>query len=306
MIETGSAPAALNITAVVTAFHPDERLLAVAEAALETCAQVIIADNTPEGSASIAEKLDDPRVRVLRSGRNLGVAAGLNLGLRELTDEVEAVLLLDQDSVLSKEIVLGLAEHLADPTIAAAAPEPLNADSGQSYKILATLDSPVSDQNAVITSGMLVRRTALDAIGEFREDFFVDFIDMDICLRLRRTGGRIVLDKRLKLPHSIGEPRPHKLGPVTVRVIHYSAWRHYWIARNGTILIFENLGRFPFWSLKCVLYLARWFVYTAVFEERRRTHVPALLRGFLDAVTKRVRAAYLPTGAQYAGSRQPN
>jgi rhamnosyltransferase len=298
-----TAPAA--IAAVVTAFHPDERLLSVVEAALETCARVIVADNTPDGSSSLAEKLSDPRVTVLRSGLNLGVAAGLNLGLRELPGDTEAVLILDQDSVLPRDLVLGLAEHLADPGIAAAAPEPLNADTGRSYKILSNLDSAVSDQDAVITSGMLVRRSTLDRVGGFREDFFVDFIDMDICLRLRRTGGRIVLDKRLQLPHSIGDPRFHRLGPVTVRVIHYPAWRHYWIARNGSILILENARAFPLWATKCVLYLTRWLVYTAVFEPRRRTHVRALLRGFADAVTKRTRTAeYLPAGAHYAGDRR--
>ncbi|MGH6657500.1 MAG: glycosyltransferase family 2 protein [Actinocrinis sp.] len=290
------------IAAVVTAYHPDERLAQVVESALASCARVIVADNTPGESPSAAEKLDHPNVKVLRSGRNLGLAAALNLGLREVPDEAGAVLFLDQDSVLPPDLVPGLAAHLADPTIGVVGPAPVDAEKGGAYETLSVLHGDVSDRYSVITSGMLVRRDCFQTVPAFREDFFVDCVDIDFCLRLRRAGVRIVRDKQLLLPHSIGDGRDHRLlGVLPVRVLHYAAWRHYWVARNGMVLTREHWRALPGFALINALFMARWLAATAVFEPQRRTHVPAILRGLRDGLTGRLTPGHLPSGAEYRG-----
>jgi rhamnosyltransferase len=292
-----------RIAAVATAYHPDERLSAVVESALESCAAVIVVDNTPGADATIADKLADPRVTVLRPGRNVGLAAALNLGLARLPDDAEAVLLLDQDSVLPSDTVASLASYLNDPSIGIAAPTPWDAAHDSSYDSLAALRADVADRTDVITSGMLVRRSALDRVGGFREDFFVDFVDIDFCLRLRRAGLRIVQDQRLRLPHSLGDRREHRIGPLRAKVVHYPAWRLYWIARGASTLLRENLRRDPRWAVKAVLFLASWSWRTAAFEDDRAAHLAALARGMRDGLLGRVSLRYLPEGATYRAVR---
>jgi rhamnosyltransferase len=152
-----------------------------------------------------------------------------------------------------------------------------------------------------ITSGMLVRRTLVDELHGFREDFFVDWVDADFCLRLRRAGGRLVQDRNLRLPHSLGDRRAHRFLGRDVQVFHYPAWRHYWIARNGKITRSWSWRIAPRWTLATSLDFARWLVLTTVFESERRTHVPALLRGYRDGLLRRTDVSYLPAGAQLAG-----
>jgi rhamnosyltransferase len=293
------------LAAVLTAYHPDERLLAVVESALADCAQVVIADNTPVGSESLAGKLDDPRVTVLRSGRNEGLAAGLNLAVSALRDDIGAVLFLDQDSVLPPGLVQGLAAHLDDPSVGISCPGVFDAETGGSYELIPGRTPEVSEQRTAITSGMLVRRTTLDRVGGFREDFFVDWVDAEFCVRLRETGARIVQDRAWRLPHSIGDRRDHRLFGRTVRIIHYPAWRHYWFARNGMLLMAMTFRRDPLWTAKVTLGFGYWLAATALFEEQRRTHVPALLRGFRDGLLRRSSTRYLPAGARLpiAGTR---
>jgi rhamnosyltransferase len=300
----GAAPIG-PVAAIVTAYHPDERLAQVVESALASCALVIVADNTPADSASSAEKLDHPKVRVLRSGQNLGLAAALNLGLREVPAEAGAVLFLDQDSLLPPDLVPGLLRHLEDPTIGVVGPAPIDAEKGGQYETLSVLHGDVSDRYSVITSGMLVRRSCFQAVPGFREDFFVDCVDIDFCLRLRRAGVRIVRDKKLALPHSIGDGRDHRLLFVPVRVLHYAAWRHYWVARNGMVLTREHGRALPGFALINALFMARWLAATAVFEPERRTHVRAILRGLRDGLTGRTDLSYLPRGAEYHAVHAP-
>lgn len=287
------------ITAVVTAYHPDDRLSAVIDAALVTCADVIVVDNTPIAETSSAEKLADDRVRVLRSGRNGGLAGALNDAVRALQPETEAVLVLDQDSVLPDGLVSALAAHLADPTIGVIAPTPVDAADGTTYERFSPTGDGLVDQDTVITSGMIVRRAVLDAAGPFRDEFFVDWVDNDFCLKLRRAGVRIVQDIATRLPHSIGDRREHRVLGRTIKVLRYSPWRHYWITRNGLVMIRENLTRNPRWSLMAFLYIGRQALTTAVFEPARAKNVKAILSGVRDAVLNRVTHNYLPAGADY-------
>lgn len=293
------AEPSIIITAVVTAYHPDDRLSAVIGAALKTCAEVLVVDNTPTESTSLTDGLTNARVRVLRPGRNAGLAGALNAAVHALAPDAEAVLVLDQDSVLPAGLVTSLAARLADESIGVIAPTPVDAVDGSTYDRFAASAGGLLDRDAVITSGMLVRRSVLDAAGDFRDEFFVDWVDNDFCLRLRRQGVRIVQDTATLLPHSIGDRREHRIGGITIRVLRYSPWRHYWITRNGLVLIRENLTGNPRWALRATLYLGRQALTTAMFEPSRAANVKAILCGVRDAVTKRTTLSYLPAGADY-------
>ena len=290
----------MSIVAVATAYHPDRRLAEVVDAALESCEAAVVVDNTPAGLDSAADRLADPRVTVLRSGRNLGLAGGLNLGLEHLPADAEAVLFLDQDSVLPAELVAALTALLeSDAKIGIAAPTPWDPNHESGYDNLAGLRADVADRTDVITSGMLVRRGALERAGRFREEFFVDFVDIDFCLRVRRAGYRIVQDQRLRLPHTLGDRREHRLGPLRLLVVHHPAWRQYWILRGAAVLCRENLRREPAWSAKSVFFMASWLWRTAFFADGRVRQTTAAVRGVLDGLLGRVSRRYLPEGASY-------
>ena len=290
----------MRIAAVVTAYHPDERLLAVVESVQASCAEIVVVDNTPDGEPSTADKVaTTDTLAVLRPGVNRGLAHALNLGVSRLSRGTEAVIFLDQDSVLDPDVIPRLAEHLAsDPTVGIATPAPWDVVHERFYETFSGRHGDVSDRAISITSGMMIRRGLLESVGEFREDFFVDYADLEYSLRVRRTGARIIQDKRLKLPHSIGERRTHAFLGMRVAVTHKAPWRDYWQLRNGLITIREQ-GRFsPAWAVTAALYLGRAAVQAVAFEDDRRAHAGAVLRGARDAVTRKYSLRYLPPGAE--------
>jgi rhamnosyltransferase len=284
-----------RIAAIVTAYHPDHRVLAVIESAARSCNPVIVVDNTPDGSEMLSGELPT-RVRVVRPRRNLGLAGALDLGNEQLSADIHAVLLMDQDSVIPEGMVGDLAAHLADPQVGAAAPAPWDVEHQSYIDPRTALRADVADRPAVITSGLLVRKSALDQAGGFRADFFVDSVDIDFCLRLRRAGSRIVQDKRVKLPHSLGNTRSHQFLFLKVRVTHHPSWRLYWVFRNQTVLVKENWRRDPVWCLGAVAILARWVLLTALYETPRRRRLRAAFSGFADGARGRTSTAYLPAG----------
>lgn len=303
----------LRVTAVFTAYHPDERLAAAVEAALRECTSVIIVDNTPAGTggsapASTAPSLAGPRVTVIDHGRNVGLGAALNIAVRELPETCEAVLFLDQDSELPPEIVPGLAADLADAGVGIAAPSPWDPKHQRYYcsdarRNTAGGTNTVSDEEAVITSGMLVRREVLEKVP-FDEDMFLDWVDVAFCLDVRRAGWRIVIDWRLRLPHEIGACEVHTKFGRTVHYSHYPAFRLYWIGRNVSILHRGHFESRPRALASTLIFMAQRLTTTLLFEPKRRTHVPALLRGFRDGLRERVDPRYLPAGAEHPAVRR--
>jgi rhamnosyltransferase len=293
-----------TIAAVATAFHPDERLTAVVEAALKSCARVVVVDNTPGDGPSLTDTLcDRPGVTVLRDGRNSGLAAALNAGVDALLgtagDQPDLVLFLDQDSILGEDLVLGLAQHLTDPSVGIAAPAAWDEQQGRYYEPGTANGPDVADRDVVITSGMLVRREVLTEVGRFRTEFFVDHVDNDFCLRVRAAGYRVLRDKRQKLAHSLGQRNQHKLPGVSVSSSRHPTWRLYWIARNGTVLIREHRRDAPAWARATAAYLLWWFGLRTAIEAPRGPRALAMLRGFRDGFRGRVSRRYLPPGAEF-------
>lgn len=283
---SGGAPSP-DVVALLTAYHPDARLADVVAGALTQVGRVVVVDNTPTGPGA-AEVLDAVRsgaapgaVEVHRTGSNAGLAAALNAGVRH-AGEPELLLLLDQDSVLEPGTVTRLRPHLADADVAAVVPAPWDASTQRYLDPRAHRRPEVVEVATAITSGMLLRRSSLVAVGPFREDFFVDLVDLDLCLRLRARGWRIVQDRSVLLPHSLGETRWHGRGPFRLRATHHPTWRLYWIARNSVVLLREHAWRQPVWAVTWCAILAYWAVTIAAFEPPRGARLRLFARGLVD------------------------
>jgi rhamnosyltransferase len=287
------------ICAVITAFHPDQRLFEVIAAARRACTWVIVVDNTPGGARSLACAAAWDGVSVIAPGLNAGLAAALNTGVRALPHDCDAVLFLDQDSVLPDGLVTQLAQRLADPGLWLVGPMPVEAGTGRRYDRFSRGEALV-ECDALITSGMLARRCALSGPAPFREDFFVEWVDNDFCLRVREQGGRIAMDRASVLPHTIGDGRVHRVFGREIRVLHYPAWRHYWMMRNAVVLGREHVKDAPVWVLRSALYMGRQLLTNALFDPQHARVLGAFARGLVDGLRGRADLGYLPDGASYA------
>jgi len=177
---------------------------------------VTVVDNASEdGSAAAVEDLP---VRVIDSRRNGGFAFGVNIGVAAGT--APWILLLNPDARIDPQDLRALvATGEADPAVAVVGPRLLSADGtlalsqrrfarlrstwGQAlfahrlFPLAAWTDEVVRDRDLYSKAGspewlsgacMLVRRTALDAVGGLDEGYFLYCEDMDLCLRLRAAG----------------------------------------------------------------------------------------------------------------------
>lgn len=222
---------------------------------LESCYQpgieILVIDNaSSDGTRELILKQRIPKLELIASPQNIGVATAYNLGLRQALKWGKAwILILDQDSCISRSAIQQLyetAQTLSDrgkpvgavfPTIRSAHfPTVIHLPYYWTGKRLlqVTANEVMNDPVPVdssITSGTLYRIEALLEIGGFCEPYFIDFVDHECHIRMRQAGWSLWWEPRVALSHRLGEIQ--KMTAIGLWIEH-PPYRYYYMARNMT------------------------------------------------------------------------
>ena len=102
----------MSVRACVVSFRSGDRAVRACRSALSAGAEVVLVDNSPgDGTADLVRE-SLPGVRVLSAPRNLGFAAGCNLGARDA--ESDHLLFLNPDAELDPGALEALTRALED------------------------------------------------------------------------------------------------------------------------------------------------------------------------------------------------
>jgi len=124
------------------------------------------------------------------------------------------VLSLDQDSVLAHGSIDALLEPMSDSRVAMTVATVVDRNLGETV-----IGSGVV--NYAITSGSLFRVSAREDCGMYDQSYFIDFVDFDMCTRVRLRGYYIVRVSHAKILHSLGESSDRFFG----RLYGYTPFR---------------------------------------------------------------------------------
>lgn len=256
--------------AVFSAYQPPASLIDAVKSVQSQVAGVVIVD---DGSGAAASDILDPLrasgAQVLVLARNQGIATALNRGIRIALDAgAHYVLTFDQDSYVPEGFVSALRET-ADRAVSdglrvgAIVPEYFaGVRQGRGSK-----SAMYSSAAAVIQSGMLVPAGVLRAVGGLREDFFIDLIDTEFELRLRRAGRAVIAAHGVRLAHSLGKKYrrelfgwPVRLPGVTTEITLSTPFRYFYRVRNRCVLTREYLRFAPAAVLRAAVLDAVHFV----------------------------------------------
>lgn len=286
-------PTPPSIAAVVVTFHPDGNFPARLARVRTQVNHVIVVDNGSDASArGMLETLSrEGGIELIANAENLGVAHALNQGAaRAAAGGYPWLLTLDQDTALHEDAVVKIAAALAacpfaDHVGVAAANfmvecfgRPFAVDHGA---------APFIETASAITSGSLLRLAAYCAAGPFRNDYFIDFIDNEYCLRLRGHGWRVIHTRAPAMDHAIGAPRRYRLFWMRPVSSNHSALRRYYITRNR---LWTNVRYFRAEPRAVVAdyyrILGEMFLFT-MFEDRKAAKLWATLHGAWHAILGR-------------------
>ncbi len=222
--------------------------------------EVILIDNASRDGVPRAiarEYADDPRVRVVCHGANLGFGPAVNRGAK--LANADTLLILNPDCMLERDTIAALLEvqrthpdagvvgavvchENGEPDPASRRRDPLlrralNQLTGRAQRESEdarfegiNVPGPMPDR-AIETENisgalMLIPRTLFERLGGFDEGYFLHCEDLDLCRRARDAGFKVLLAGHVRVRHRKGGSSAHR--PVFVsRHKHRGMWRWF-------------------------------------------------------------------------------
>ena len=189
---------------------------------------VFVVQNGPEGY-ELKKRLPPFPGRlaeIIYTGKNLGFAAGNNIGIkRALQKGADYVLLLNDDTVVSPDFLdILVAEAEKDPLIGMLGPEVLcfrdrervSFAGAKLDPVAGTFSFPRSGEFSTASGGtppfesdyitgcaLLVKKSLLDRIGLLDERFFLYWEDSDWGLRAKKAGFRCLVVPAARIWHKV-------------------------------------------------------------------------------------------------------
>ena len=253
--------------------------------------EILIVDNgSRDGSVEVL-RAAFPRVEVIANNRNLGFAAGCNLGMKCALDQgADYVLLVNNDTVVTTAFLAELlAESKRNPKAGMVSPKIYYLDdpdriwwAGGTFSLWQGIprhlgrnekDSGRYEKARVIDwatgCGVLLKCAALQETGLFDEKIFSNGEDLDLSLRMRELGWQIHYAPAAKLWHKEGFATRRNVGEhvryfTTVRnnlwIMHKHArpiqWVTFWpyfLARYVLVILLMSLYRGDLKSARAAL-----------------------------------------------------
>lgn len=275
----------LKILAVVITFNPDESVFNNIHLIKDQFKDLLIIDDS---GIEIEWKWSDFKVK--KNVKNFGHAYSLNIALDIASKHsYEYIITFDQDTK-----ILPWFRKYFEETLTINHAEIIGSTRVKSVDFIKQdpnipISAAIKNVKSVITSGTAYQVSTIINLGGFKENFFIDQIDHEICFRARENGISI---KQLTVPlmvHVIGtRPRSNyglinKLKDIFGTNEHASI-RWYYISRNYCYLVKLYLFKETFWLIHSFIHLVRWYIGVCLFEENKFKKTLAILKGVLHAI----------------------
>jgi GT2 family glycosyltransferase len=186
----------VNILAQNNAEHVRRCVESILHFAGNASLEIILVDNASQDEVSRwAENLkrEEPRLRILRATRTMGMAEARNIGLKQSRGRY--ILLLDANMELTGDIFTPLEQTLDNDEVGLTGIRGLRTNDLRHFE-----ESREPEVEAIDGMCMAVKRRLLKQCGLFDEGYrFPQYMDIDFSFAIRDTGATTILTPRLPI-----------------------------------------------------------------------------------------------------------
>ena len=275
-------------------YQPSEEFLDNLSKARAICPSVVAVDNSPEADLHLHEQLREQGMQVIFNRNDGGLAGAYNKGAEILlAQQCEVIFLLDQDSDIDASFFDKMMQaateldtdlfligpkiyeiHLEKcmPTFPPGKrfPKPLRIDE-QTAGLFPTL--------CIISSGSAISAAAYRKLGAFREDYFIEYIDIEYSLRASSQGVPVYMNAAVTMQQTTGHIERHG----KLFTTNHAAWRRYYGARNAVHCLYLYRSH---WGLHWIsgLLAIHQALCALLFDSHKLKKITAITCGYLDGV----------------------
>jgi len=274
-----------KIAAVVVLYYPGREVISKIDSYFNSIDRLYLIDNSDESDTclySLIKKSFFEKVSILSNHGNMGIAKALNQAAEmALLDGFNWLLMMDQDSEFYPGSILRLIRCLenypdtAKIGIFAGNIEVQNAKNRLSSE---GISSPLT----VLTSGSILNLSAYILAGPFLNEFFIDQVDHEYCLRLRTKKFSILRCNAATLMHHLGNTDRHKFFGRLINVSNHDHIRRYYMTRNRFEVCRRYFFIFPYYSFSLLWFSFVDLILIFLYEKEKKLKIRSVLLGLKD------------------------
>lgn len=253
---------------------------------------VVYFDNGSSNIADIRNVLKNTSFPLIEAKINLGIATALNELMKYAkSNEIDWVLSMDQDATVSDNTITEYLKYIEDSEIGIMCPKIIKLGVDVNNK-KSKIDK-VKQVEKCPTSGTFLRTSVWEEVGGYDDDLFIDYVDYDMCIKVRVAGYKILRISEAKLFQNLGAVTKissiYLLGNLlnsnrikkAAYTFNHSPKRNYFFVRNGIFIIKKykkniNVRHEYFFIIK-------WELKKLLFESNRIEQFKSIRSGIKDS-----------------------
>ncbi|WP_270635724.1 glycosyltransferase [Limosilactobacillus mucosae] len=189
--------------------------------------KLVLIDNSPNNNSKLFESILSESVTYIPLLKNMGIAHALNIGVKDILNSVDYIITMDQDSKLNSELLLTYQNYINKHKRTFALTPQYNTGRCQIKK-----DNRTKKVSLSMQSGTLFNVEVFKKIGYFDERLFIDVVDWEFFLRMKKYGLELIRINRAILEHQPAITKEKYIGPYKLKYGVASPLRYYYQARN--------------------------------------------------------------------------
>lgn len=268
----------MKLAGVVVLYNPDQKVINNINSYIDELDALYLVDNS---SADNSTLFMHEKVEYIPLRKNTGIAHALNIGAKKAIDHnFHYLLTMDQDSMFEKDALKNMKSIIdADDEkdqVGIYSPFHKTAISEPVPEELFT--SPL----VVMTSGNIINLDIYKCVEGFKEWMFIDCVDFEYGLNVRKHGYTIEQINTVFLDHELGDYEIKHVFNKKIFCDNHSALRRYYIVRNSFYLYDMYHDDYPDYCQAVVKQAKQSFFYATVFEKHGFKKLIYMIRGYRD------------------------
>ena len=234
----------MKTCSIVVLYEPDNKEIENILDYYDSVDKAYILDNSVESREAVVNDVLSrhsghvkEKAEYIHFHKNIGLCKALNHGMKLAADEgFEWALIMDADSTFNTNVVSVYKDYIREndcSKIGVFAPVHLH-DRSMESKFEGQRDVPWA-----MTSGCFYNTAVFWKFHGFKEELFVDGLDLDYCYKINGGGYRVVELADAQINHLPGETRSLSFAGIEIKYGVASPWRYYMQARAIVWLILE-------------------------------------------------------------------
>lgn len=269
-----------KVAGVVVLYNPDRSVIKNVESYINQIHRLYVVDNSEALNTEVIDFLKkNGHIEYIPLNGNEGIARALNYAAkRAIEEKYDYLLTMDQDSTAPEGMVgemLNAAGNVGNIAIIS----PLH---GNKFNTEISKAGRTEEVLTTKTSGNLLKLSMFKKLGKFKEEYFIDYVDIEYCLRIHKKGYKIIQVNTAKLAHNEGALEVKMFFGIRVFPYNHDPMRWYYKARNLPYMMKEYKNDFPeLFVLEKKLFVNN-VLKIILYEKNKLVKLKWIVRGICD------------------------